>query len=168
MRIRRWIKSVAASLIGMVALVYAAHWVLPQPWWLKEAGPPPSPFFMVTSSGTGFFVTTDGWLLTNRHVTAGCSRVSVGNAKLSGLVADTVLYPADTQLDLAAVHVALHSPAFLSFAVTPRLSAAPVSETSAAEVADAFVRAADRSAGDQGKKKSADLDASVVRVFCFR
>lgn len=30
-----------------------------------------------TSSGTGFFVNTGGWLVTNRHVTDGCTRLEV-------------------------------------------------------------------------------------------
>jgi hypothetical protein len=30
-----------------------------------------------TSSGTGFFVNTGGWLVTNRHVTDGCTRIEV-------------------------------------------------------------------------------------------
>ncbi len=117
MRVRRWIKRVAACSMSACALICVAYWVLPQPWWMKEAGPSPSPFSFVRSFGTGFFVTPDGWLLTNAHVTAGCRRVSIGNGKLTGLVADRVLYPTDTQLDLAAVHIARHAPAFLRFTV---------------------------------------------------
>ncbi len=134
MCIRKWIKKGGASLIGAFMLLCVAHWILPPPWWWKEAGPPPTLFSQVTSRATGFFVTQDGWLLTNRHVTAGCRRVSVGNGTLSGLIADKVLYPGDLQVDLAAVHVALRAPAFLRFAITPWPSPASKSNTSEAEI----------------------------------
>ena len=135
MRSRRWIKGMGASLIGIFMLIYAAHWLLRQPWWWKEAGPPSSLFSDVKSWGTGSFVTLDGWVLTNRHVTAGCSRVTIGNGRLSGLVADKMLYPTDTQLDLAAVHVALRSPAYLRFAVMAWPSPDLNSGRSTAEIA---------------------------------
>ena len=119
MLIRSWVKRSGIGLASALMLLLAVAWMLPRPWWSKEAGPSPSPFSMVRSWGTGFFVTPDGWVVTNEHVVSGCRRVSVGSGILSGLVADKVLYPRDAQLDLAAVHVAVKAPAFLRFARTP-------------------------------------------------
>jgi S1-C subfamily serine protease len=116
MRIHRRITRGGASLVVAVLLFLAVCLVIPKPWWSKEAGPPPSLFSFPRSWGTGFLVARNGWLLTNAHVTSGCTRVTVGNGELSGLVADKVLYPTDRQIDLAAVHVPLHSPMFLRFA----------------------------------------------------
>ena len=134
MSLARWIKILAASLVGTIALFYVVHVVLPPPWWWKEAGSPPTLFSQVRGWGTGFFVTRDGWLLTNRHVTAGCSRVSIGNGTLSGLVGDKVLYPITEGVDLAAVHVALRTPAFLHLATTPWPSPAAKHPTPVAEI----------------------------------
>ena len=118
-RIGIWIKRLCASLIAIIVLLIAACLSLPRPWWAEEAGSPPSLFSYPRSLGTGFFAAPNGWLLTNAHVTLGCRRVTVGNFRLSGLVADRVLYPVDRQIDLAAVHVALRSPRFLRFVITP-------------------------------------------------
>ncbi|MDK4724925.1 trypsin-like peptidase domain-containing protein [Rhizobium phaseoli] len=52
-----------------------------------------------TSSGTGFAVTTDGWLLTNAHVVQGCQRIEV---KSRGDAIDPRI---DTANDLALVKI---------------------------------------------------------------
>ncbi len=145
-------------------LILAAHWVLPVPWWSKEAGSPPSVLSFMSGWATGFFVAPDGWLLTNRHVTAGCRRVSIGNATLSGLVADKILYPADMQLDLAAVHVALHPAAYLRLADLPWPS--PGTETPI-ETVNRNIRAALTATGPSVSVigyPGYDHDASPVRL----
>lgn len=50
------------------------------------------------TTGSGFFVNAQGWLLTNGHVVAGCGSVEVG-----GVAAVSVLF--DSAADLALVHV---------------------------------------------------------------
>lgn len=57
-----------------------------------------------TSSGTGFAVTTDGWLLTNAHVVKGCSRVEV---KGKGDATDTRV---DEINDLAVIKISSQDP----------------------------------------------------------
>lgn len=52
------------------------------------------------SSGTGFVVSQDGWILTNAHVAGSCTSVLVGTA----LHADKILI--DEANDLALIHVA--------------------------------------------------------------
>lgn len=54
----------------------------------------------VKSSGTGFAVTSDGWLITNAHVIEGCERIEV---KGNGLVGDTKV---DAANDLALIKIA--------------------------------------------------------------
>ena len=72
----------------------------------SPAAPPPSApqkTEKASSSGTGFFVTTDGHLVTNNHVVAECSEVSVRPAGASSLPAHIVAR--DTVNDLALVKV---------------------------------------------------------------
>ncbi|WP_261330573.1 serine protease [Rhizobium leguminosarum] len=52
-----------------------------------------------TSSGTGFAVTPDGWLLTNAHVVQGCKRIEI---KGRGDAADPRI---DATNDLALVRI---------------------------------------------------------------
>jgi hypothetical protein len=54
----------------------------------------------VTSSGTGFFVSADGWIVTNAHVVEGCRRITV---LAQGDVTDQKV---DAQNDLAAIRIA--------------------------------------------------------------
>ncbi len=57
-----------------------------------------------TSSGTGFLISSDGWFVTNAHVLAGCSRVSVSD------LGDALEIKTDNLNDLAAVRVASTKP----------------------------------------------------------
>lgn len=56
------------------------------------------------SSGTGFAVTSDGWLMTNAHVVEGCQRVEV---KGQGVAADPRI---DAANDLALIKIGAHTP----------------------------------------------------------
>ena len=53
----------------------------------------------VTSSGTGFFVNDEGWVLTNAHVLEGCARASASE------IGDATDWVIDRQNDLAAVRI---------------------------------------------------------------
>lgn len=57
-----------------------------------------------TSSGTGFAVTTDGWLMTNAHVVEGCGRVEV---KGRGIASDPRI---DVTNDLALIKIPASTP----------------------------------------------------------
>ncbi len=66
-----------------------------------------------SSSGTGFAVSANGDLLTNDHVTAGCSRLTVDGH-------EAVLKATDKTFDLALLHVpSLKTPDFAMFAENP-------------------------------------------------
>src|SRR5262245_46998717 len=54
----------------------------------------------VTSSGTGFFVSADGWIVTNAHVVESCSKLTIAG---HGEVIDRKI---DAQNDLAAIRIA--------------------------------------------------------------
>jgi serine protease Do len=68
-------------------------------------------------SGTGFFVTTDGRIITNAHVIRDCSEIRVGTGQ--GNFVDARLVAKDTTNDLALLKVDFNSPhiASLRFAV---------------------------------------------------
>ncbi|WP_246160128.1 serine protease [Aureimonas fodinaquatilis] len=53
----------------------------------------------VNSSGTGFVVSEDGWILTNAHVAKSCSSIAVGDLGLANKVV------VDEEQDLALLHV---------------------------------------------------------------
>jgi hypothetical protein len=71
----------------------------------------------VIGSGTGFFINTDGWLVTNAHVLVGCQRATV---PALGETSDWVV---DKQNDLAAIRVvaAAGKPYLMLRAAPPRL-----------------------------------------------
>jgi S1-C subfamily serine protease len=52
-----------------------------------------------TSSGTGFLVNSDGWLVTNAHVVEGCARIKVSS------LGDAIPRHVDVQNDLAAIQL---------------------------------------------------------------
>jgi hypothetical protein len=56
-----------------------------------------------TYSGTGFFISTDGYIATNLHVIEGASRVSVRDSK--GNLSDALLVLADRANDLAIIKI---------------------------------------------------------------
>jgi serine protease Do len=68
-------------------------------------------------SGTGFFVTNDGRVITNAHVVRDCSEIHVGTGQ--GNFVDARLVARDTTNDLALLKVEFNSPyvASLRFAV---------------------------------------------------
>lgn len=57
-----------------------------------------------TSSGTGFVINSDGWLVTNAHVIKDCDRVNISGA---GDIGERFV---DSQNDLAVVRVSKTSP----------------------------------------------------------
>lgn len=54
---------------------------------------------MATSSGTGFLVNSNGWVVTNAHVVEGCAKAAVSN------IGEVVQKHVDAQNDLAVVRV---------------------------------------------------------------
>ena len=70
-----------------------------------------------TVTGSGFFFSPDGYLLTNLHVVAGCPTASF---KIRGLAASATVVFSDTKIDLAVLKFE-HPPAFLAFRDDQRL-----------------------------------------------
>jgi hypothetical protein len=70
-----------------------------------------------TVTGSGFFVNTEGYLLTNLHVVTGCQTASI---KVSGLATFARILFSDTKNDLAVLKFD-HPPAFLVFRQDQRL-----------------------------------------------
>ena len=114
----RWTAWSSLAVVASTALLVALAFLF-QSWWLPEAGLPPPGKQVALNIGSGFFVTANGWVLTNRHVVPGCLRVTVGNKRLSAVVPDRIVYPTDSELDLAALHLRLAPAAFLRFERTP-------------------------------------------------
>ncbi len=108
----------ALTLATLLALVAILAIRIPS-WWVREAGLPPRGEHVGLAWGSGFFVNSHGWVLTNRHVVDGCLRVTVGDAKLSAVVADKVLFPTGPGLDLAAVHLPIRPAAHLALRLRP-------------------------------------------------
>jgi len=70
-----------------------------------------------TVTGSGFFISTEGYLLSNLHVVTGCRTVSI---KVSGVAASGRVLFSDAKNDLAVLKVD-HPPAFLVFRQDQRL-----------------------------------------------
>jgi S1-C subfamily serine protease len=68
----------------------------------------------IAGSGTGFFITADGALVTNAHVVAGCRAVTVDAA--DGASAAARLIGLDAEADLALLRIETTPPAFADFA----------------------------------------------------
>ncbi|MFM9848291.1 MAG: S1C family serine protease [Hyphomicrobiaceae bacterium] len=78
----------------------------------RESTPSPPRNDARGSSGTGFFVTATGTVLTNEHVVHGCSALTVDRQKTS---VSAVLVAADKSLDLAILTTSLLPPRVLAF-----------------------------------------------------
>lgn len=69
----------------------------------KPATPTPAPKFRLAASGSGFFVSADGYLLTNHHVVENAKHVELVTSSASGLVARVVAKDPDNDLALLKV-----------------------------------------------------------------
>ncbi len=75
--------------------------------------PPPGVRYIAISNGTGFFVTKDGYLVTNAHVIRPCSKkIYISNGSLSATEAQVVAR--DDKLDLAVLRANAYAPAVAS------------------------------------------------------
>lgn len=85
----------------------------------RGGGSGSSPDTRGTSTGTGFFITTNGHILTNEHVVRGCTTVNYlqpGGMSLSGRV-----IASDRQNDLAVIVTDIKSPAVAAMRADVRL-----------------------------------------------
>ncbi|MEH3144932.1 MAG: serine protease [Methylobacterium frigidaeris] len=71
------------------------------------------------SSGSGFFVSEAGHVLTNHHVVAGCAEIDVGRAGVPSVRARLVA--ADEQNDLAVLSTPLEAPVVPALSLRPRV-----------------------------------------------
>jgi S1-C subfamily serine protease len=72
-------------------------------------------------SGSGFFINAQGDLVTNAHVTDGCSEVTVRSGDVSG---EGDVFYQDRRTDLALVRTRRSAPAFLRVRIAPPLQLA--------------------------------------------
>ena len=84
------------------------------PAWATQLPPAmDSPDAVPVSTGTGFYVSQDGHVLTNAHVVEHCGKVRLRD--LDGTLRDAFLMARDQQNDLALLKVAFTAPAVASF-----------------------------------------------------
>ena len=78
-------------------------------------GQNPLPDFLASGkyrgSGTGFWISGDGWLLTNHHVTGSASKVDIRTA--DGKIVSAKVTATDPKLDIALIQAELHPPVWL-------------------------------------------------------
>jgi hypothetical protein len=101
------------SIIGCLALCVAVFLHDLQPIWTYSGIPPW--LTRLSSVGTGFFVSANGDILTNRHVVAGCASLTISGDGIRALPVKILGYPHNRQIDLAMLQANITPPAMLSF-----------------------------------------------------
>ena len=114
----------APAPLPQIAMDWGPHVTPPLPNIIRPNSPPPHEAEKhkpgMIYAGTGFFVGTDGSLITANHVVQSCKQIRI----VSRLVPPTVveLLAADQNHDIALLHASITPPALLSIAHSPRAS----------------------------------------------
>jgi len=103
-----------AALLDVCAFcVVYAHFSPAPPLWAYSGTPPL--FSLKGSNGTGFFVSRDGDIITNRHVAKDCSLMTISGYQIRAERVKLLRFPQDEGIDLALLKADIIAPAFLSF-----------------------------------------------------
>jgi hypothetical protein len=109
----RFLRAFLAGLVIFCAFCgVLAHFRSPPLW--AYSGPPPL-FSKNETVGTGFFVSRDGDIMTNRHVAKDCSLMRISGYHIRAERVTLLRYPQDDGIDLALLKADFVAPAFLSF-----------------------------------------------------
>src|SRR5262249_32786821 len=89
----------------------------PFEFFFRQFGEPRMPPQRVRAQGSGFFISTDGYILTNNHVVAHAKHVQIKTVEGKSL--DAKIVGTDAKTDLAVLKVAGSNYPFVKFASTP-------------------------------------------------
>ncbi len=114
-RLKRWIGWIVSIsfFIGVIIPEIFVFFFPPPPIW-AFSGPPPI-FTTETTYATGFFVGTNGDIITNRHAVDACSRITISGYGFRALTVRLIGVPDDPGIDLALLKAGIAPPAVLSF-----------------------------------------------------